>query len=63
MTKRRKIRCTHRVLRVRTEKDGCSWVECLTCRKTGPCKHSYMLAVICFATQTVNQHPRVRTKR
>lgn len=53
-------RCSHRYLQVHTEADHCSWVKCLHCRKTGPRKHSYMLAVICFATATVNQHPRRR---
>jgi hypothetical protein len=51
-------RCAHRALVIQTEADGCSWVECIGCGKTGPCKHSYMLALICFATATVNQHPR-----
>jgi hypothetical protein len=55
--------CTHRHLVVKTEADGCSWVQCTDCRKRGPCKHSYMLAVICFATATVNQHPREKRRR
>lgn len=56
---KRKV-CSHRNLVVRTERDRCSWVECLNCPKVGPRKHSYMLALICFATATVNQHPRRR---
>ena len=55
-----KKRCTHRELVVRTERDRCSWVACRKCGKKGPKKHSYMLALICFATSTVNQHPRRR---
>lgn len=50
--------CTHRNIEVKTERDRCSWVVCKGCRKRGPKKHSYMLALICFATSTVNQHPR-----
>ena len=53
-----KKRCTHRERVVRTESDRCSWVACRKCGKKGPKKHSYMLALICFATSTVNQHPR-----
>lgn len=51
-------RCSHRFLTVLTEKDRCSWVVCNGCDKRGPRKHSYMLALICFATSTVDQHPR-----
>jgi polyferredoxin len=54
-----KAKCTHRFLQVRTEKDRCSWATCMDCKKKGPKKHSYMLALICFATATINQHPRV----
>ena len=50
--------CSHRQLVVKTERDRCSWVQCTKCKKKGPKKHSYMLALICFATSTVNQHPR-----
>lgn len=53
-------RCVHRNLVIRTEGDRCSWVQCLDCPKHGPRKHSYMLALVCFATATVNQHPRPR---
>ncbi|HEX5461850.1 MAG TPA: hypothetical protein VFX20_17940 [Steroidobacteraceae bacterium] len=56
-------RCSHRNLVVRTEGDRCSWVQCADCRKVGPAKHSYMLALICFATATVNQHPRRKRSR
>lgn len=55
-------RCTHRVLTVKTERDRCSWVVCNVCGKEGPKKHSYMLALICFATATVDQHPRARRR-
>lgn len=62
--KRQRRRCSHRSLVIRTEGDRCSWVQCLDCPKHGPRKHSYMLALICFATATVNQHPRrKRSKR
>lgn len=57
-----KPRCVHRNLIIRTEADRCSWVECSNCPKKGPKKHSYMLALICFATSTVNQHPRGNRK-
>jgi hypothetical protein len=53
-------RCTHRYLRVRTEKDRCSWVECQHCGKTGPSKHSYTLAILAWALALTNQHPRKR---
>lgn len=60
MSTKRRSRCLHRTITVRTERDRCSWVECCGCRKTGPRKHSYMLALICWATHLVNQHPRRR---
>lgn len=52
--------CSHRNIEVKAERDRCSWAVCRECGKTGPKKHSYMLALICFATSTVNQHPRKR---
>jgi hypothetical protein len=52
-------RCHHRTLIVRTEEDRCSWVECAQCKKTGPSKHSYTLALIAWTLHAVNQHPRV----
>lgn len=51
-------RCAHRQLVVKTERDRCSWVVCSGCKKKGPKKHSYLLALIAFAMQTVDQHPR-----
>ena len=53
-------RCLHRALRVRTERDRCSWVECTVCKKQGPKKHSYVLAVLAWAFHVLNQHPRPR---
>lgn len=53
-----KKRCLHRSLEIRTEKDRCSWVSCRGCRKTGPRKHSYTLALIAWALKLTNQHPR-----
>lgn len=55
-----KRRCSHRALRVHTESDRCSWVECILCKKEGPKKHSYILALIAFAMKTADQHPRKR---
>jgi hypothetical protein len=52
------MRCLHRQLIVRTEKDRCSWVECAKCKKAGPSKHSYFAAVIAWGLHTLNQHPR-----
>lgn len=59
-TRKPKRRCTHRWLRVLTERDRCSWVTCDQCGKTGPKKHSYLLALVAWALHTVNQHPRAR---
>lgn len=53
-----KTRCTHRMLLVATEKDRCSWVQCMTCNKKGPRKHSYLLAVVAWLAAIGNQHPR-----
>jgi len=58
------VECSHRILRVRTEADRCSWVECMGCGKTGPKKHSYLLGVVAWLATLGNQHPRQpRTKR
>jgi hypothetical protein len=51
-------RCTHRQLVIRTERDRCSWVECALCKKRGPSKHSYLLALLAWALHLTNQHPR-----
>lgn len=53
-------KCTHRSIEVKTESDRCNWVQCKSCRKRGPKKHSYMLALVAFAVATVDQHPRTR---
>ena len=53
-------RCSHRELRVLTEKDRCSWVVCKGCRKRGPKKHSILLAIVAFAVSLGDQHPRRR---
>ena len=53
-------RCLHRSLQVRTERDRCSWVECSVCKKQGPKKHSYVLAVLAWAFHVLNQHPRTK---
>lgn len=55
--------CLHRTLRVRTERDHCSWVQCSSCGKEGPAKHSYVLALLAWALHTVNMHPRNGSKR
>lgn len=57
--------CTHRVLKVMTEADGCSWVKCYAdphCRKRGPKKHSVQLAIIAFGVSLSDQHPRKKRK-
>lgn len=51
-------RCNHRSIQVKTERDRCSWVQCTQCKKTGPAKHSYTLALIAWALHLTNQHPR-----
>lgn len=50
--------CAHRKLEVKTEKDRCSWVVCLSCRKRGPKKHSVIMALVAFAVSLGDQHPR-----
>lgn len=58
------MRCYHRVIQIFTEADRCSWVECVRCGKTGPKKHSYLLAILAWGLHLANQHPRKRvTKR
>lgn len=52
------MRCTHRQIRIRTERDRCSWVECMRCSVVGPKKHTYTHAVLAFLVATINQHPR-----
>ncbi len=61
MTKReRQMRCTHRTLLLQTEKDRCTWVECGSCGKCGPKKHSQTLALLAWIVHLGNQHPRKR---
>ncbi len=54
--------CKHTKLEVKTESDGCYWVECKTCKLNGPCKNTYALAVIAFGLATTNQNPRKKKK-
>ena len=54
----KRAKCAHRLIRVRTERDRCSWVVCEVCGKGGPAKHSYTLALLAWALHLVNQHPR-----
>lgn len=55
-----KKRCPtrHRHILVKTEKDRCSWVQCVSCGKRGPHKHSITLALIAWALKLTDQHPR-----
>lgn len=56
--------CRHRLIEVKTERDACSWVRCKGCGKSGPKKHSYLLAVLAWAMHLTNMHPRkAATKR
>lgn len=50
--------CSHRFLQVKTESDRCSWVQCEVCKKQGPKKHSYLLAILAWGLHLTNQHPR-----
>jgi hypothetical protein len=54
-----KRRCLHRKLAVRTESDGCSWVQC-ACGFRGPRKHSYGLALIAWVVKLSSDHPQRR---
>lgn len=54
--------CPHRSLMVHTERDRCSWVECYMCAKTGPKKHSIVMAVLAWLVQVGDQHPRKKRK-
>lgn len=56
-------RCAHRELRVRSEEDRCSWVECQKCGKRGPRKHSIIMALVAFAVSLGDQHPRAKRKK
>lgn len=56
----KKQRCTHRLLRVMTEKDRCSWGKCLNCGLEGPKKHSYTLALMAWALFLTSDHPERR---
>lgn len=37
--------CAHKRTDIRTEADGCKWVQCLHCPARGPKRHSATLAV------------------
>jgi hypothetical protein len=41
-------KCSHRSLKIWTEKDRCSWVECQYCFIKGPKKHSITLALLAW---------------
>lgn len=66
MANRRKskpaVRCKHLWLHLKTEKDRCWWVMCQGCEQTGPAKNTQALALVAWALQTVNQHPRTKAK-
>lgn len=55
-------RCTHRMLVLRTERDRCTWVQCLSCHKAGPKKHSQTMALLAWILHLGNQHPRPKSK-
>jgi hypothetical protein len=40
-------RCSHKVTKILTEKDGCYWVACCGCKARGPKRHSKPLATKC----------------
>ena len=52
------MKCRHRLLKVNTEADGCSWVTCIQCPAKGPKKPSYTLALVAWLASRVSQHPR-----
>lgn len=56
------MKCAHRHLEIRTERDRCSWVECKGCGKTGPAKHSITLALLAWCVSLGDQHPRRKKK-
>lgn len=56
------MRCTHRKIEVKTERDRCSWVCCMKCGKTGPKKHTYGMALLAWVLHLANQHPRKKRK-
>lgn len=59
-------KCSHSaLLHIRTEPDGCYWIECGACEKTGPAKHSVTLALLAWIVSLANKHPRIsrRTRR
>lgn len=52
--------CRHRVLHVMTERDRCTWVECLKCGEVGPKKHSVTLALLAWILFLSSDHPKRR---
>lgn len=58
MAKKKRCPTNHRHILVKTEKDRCSWVQCVSCKKRGPHKHSMTLALIAWALKLTDQHPR-----
>ena len=52
------MRCTHRILRLQTERDRCTWVQCITCGVEGPAKHSQTLALLAWIVFLANDHPK-----
>jgi hypothetical protein len=55
--------CLHRNITVKTERDGCSWVQCQDCPKKGPCKHGYFAALVAYAVASLNRHPRPKRQK
>jgi hypothetical protein len=54
-------KCHHKILLIRTERDRCSWVECVDqCGVSGPKKHSVTLALCAWILFLANDHPKRR---
>lgn len=54
------MKCRHRRLVIETERDACSWVRCVACKKEGPKKHSYGLALMAWLVSLADGHPRAK---
>lgn len=50
--------CRHRHLVIPSEDDGCFWVQCVDCLKTGPHKNSISMAILAWVVSLANGHPR-----
>jgi hypothetical protein len=54
------MKCEHRVLVIDSEPDGCTWVLCQVCGKTGPHKHSITLALLAWIVRLSDERSESR---